>query len=206
MPITRYVNMCLLGFVIALLSGTDAWSEAPNSPNAKTSMFHAHNVPSGSLRVGEVMHVATRAELKAAGWGYDVLIAAGIKDVDIRDGSAVAARVFCCGGSNEFPTGLLAYVPPSLKVDIGDIIEVWSGKMVSQSDPLGAVPNTVTRVVEKANSSPKHCSWLPDKPGLWMRVIYCDWMPAAGWRQQQSELFPLWVNPINAATPPAAKP
>jgi hypothetical protein len=147
------------------------------------------------------MHVGTRSELKSSGWGYDVLIAAGISDADIRDGSAVAARVFCCGGPNERPTAVLAYVPKHRQVSVGDVIEIWSGKMVMDGEALGAMPNTVTRVIEKANAPTKHCSWMPNTPGHWTRVIYCDWMTSEGW-SQQSGLFPLWVKAINAAVPP----
>ncbi len=198
MPRTRMAHASLA----AALLGIAACAGTPNTPLAtKTSRFHANNVPNGSLRVAEVIHTATREEIKNGGWGYDVLIAAGIPDEKIRDGSAVVARVQCCGGPNEEATILLAYVPDGRTAAAGDIVEIWSGTMVMQDDALGAMPNTLTRVREKAQASTKACRWMPDDPTLWVRVIYCDWMPGEGWTQQ-SGLFPYWIKPIGAASPP----
>lgn len=73
--------------------------------------------------------------------------------------------------------------------------------MVKEGDSGGAAPNTVTKIIEKAEATNKACRWVPDNPHLWSRVIYCGWMPNEGWIQQ-SGLYPLWVKPIGTSIPP----
>ena len=187
---------------VAIFAAIGTWisscGSTPNAPVfAKTSRFHAQAVPDGSLRLA--VHVATRDELVSAGWGYDVLISAGIPDGQIQDGSAIVGRVNCCGGPNEQATAIYAFVPDDIRVSVGDVVEIWSGKMVAENDPLGSWPNTVTRIVGKGTNGP--CRWTPDDPRLWARELYCDWMPVEGW-VKQSGLHSYWVKPIEASTPP----
>jgi len=198
---TRFQAMLAI-LILALLTSC---SLPPNTPIfASTSRFHAQNVPDGSLRAGEVVHVGTREQVVAGGWAYDVLLAAGIPDSEITDGSVIIVRVFCCGGDNEEATALNVYVTPDEKAGVGDIVEIWSGQMLEQGEPLGPYPNTVTRVLEKGGSAQGACRWSPDNPGLHVRVIFCDWMPSEDWIQQEG-LYPVWVNPVAAPTPPTEK-
>ena len=179
---------------------TYACTLPPNMPlTSKTSPWHAQAVPDGSLRVAEVMHVASREELLKSGWHREVLNKAGIGDEQLQDGSAVWGRVQCCGGPNEQQTAIYAFVPSGITVGEGDIVEVWSGQMVTEDDPLGPWPNTVTRVVSKATNGP--CRWTPDDPKLWGRVLYCDWMSAEAW-SKQSGIADYWIKPIGSAVPP----
>ena len=188
--------------VMAALSALTSCSIPPNTPVfAATSRFHAQNVPDGSLRAGEVVVVGSRQQIRNFDWAYKVLIAAGIPDAEIRDGSVVFVRVFCCGGPNEEATILMGYVPQGKAADLGDIVEIWSGQMVEEGDPPGPWPNTITRVLEDHAALARACRWDPDNPQLWMRVIRCDWMPSEGWVQQVG-LYPVWIKPIAASTPP----
>lgn len=201
MAITDFSKQAgLFGALIVLALSTYSCSLPPNMPlTSKTSRWHATAVPDGSLRVAEVVHVGTRDELVAGGWGYDVLIKAGIRDEQIRDGSAIATRVQCCGGPNEEGTAVLAFVPDDLHVSVGDIVEIWSGEMVTEDDPLGPLPNTVTRILGKGTNG--DCRWTPNNPKLWGRVLYCDWMTPEGWSQQRG-IAPYWIRPIGSTTPP----
>ena len=197
-------HKAVLAALIAAVLVTGCTSN-PNTPIfTATSRIHAQNVPDGSLRAGEVVLVLTREQIKEVvfgGFAYEALTAAGVPDKKIGDGSVVLTRVFCCGGPNEKDTALMAFVPEEQRAEVGDIIEIWSGRMVKKGEPLGAMPNTMIQVREKANASTKRCRWMPDRPGLWMRVIYCEWMPAEGW-SQQGGLYPVWIKPIAASTPP----
>src|SRR5262245_31018803 len=70
---------------------------------ASHSTFHAHGVPPRSLRMAEVVYLAPRSEiLREPEPGrtslYRNLLAAGIKDSEIQDGSVAIGRVYCCGG------------------------------------------------------------------------------------------------------------
>ena len=186
------LHAMLAFLLLALLTSC---STPPNTPIfASPSRFHAVYVPDGSLRAGEVFQVGTREELEAQEWAHDVLLAADIPDSDIRDGSVVLVRVFCCGELAKL-TYLLVYVPPDKNAGVGDIVEIWSGQMLEKGGPLGPFPNTVTRLLEKGSSTQGACRWSPDN------VIFCDWMPTEGWIQQEG-LYPFWVNPLAAPTPP----
>ena len=179
----------------------------PNAPpgSASSSLLHARFVPDGSLRVGKVMYIGTREESTKVRYIYDTLtIAAGLPDDKIRDGTVVLIRVFCCGGPEEWGQGgLLVYVPEGKKAEVGDIIEVWSGRMSVKGDTgVPPPPNTMTRRVQQANSPNRRCRWMPDTPGLWRALLYCDWMPEEGWIQQDNFLFKFWIKPIAASSPP----
>ena len=189
--------------VLCLVLGLAAsCSSTPNtSATGGMSRFHALNVPDGSLRAGQVVFVATRQDIDEERWLHDTMTAAGIPDTDIRDGSIVITRVFCCGGPNEAATAITAYVPKHLPVNVGDIVEIWSGRSLKRGEPLGPQPNTVTRIVEAKNAAPRKCRWVPENEAMWLRVIHCDWMEAEGW-QRQTGLYPVWVRSIGASAPP----
>ena len=145
----------------------------------------------GSLRVGEVMAVASRDEIVASGEHYRNLLAAGIVDSDLRDGSLVTTRVYCCGGSIEGTSGPWVYVPPGITVAPGDIIEIRMGRVPAKGQ-LGEV-NTMASVRSRGIPS-QSCRWVPDNPTLWTRVIYCDWMLKEGW-VERGGLYSTWWKP-----------
>jgi hypothetical protein len=167
---TKYILPTL--FVASLLSSC-----------ASTSMkSYSDDVAPGSLRLIQVIDVASRADMLQGKIFYEELIRTGISDSDIHDGSMVVGRIYCCGGSAELPTRQYAYVPLIRDLQPLDIVEIQSGFPPANKE-RGTV-NRVTRVVQKANVQNGQCRWIPPDPGLWMRVLYCDWMKSEGWIEQ----------------------
>jgi hypothetical protein len=126
------------------------------------------------------MQLAPRSEIMSHAPVHQSLVASGVKDSDIRDGSVARGRVYCRGGKTEEAFAFLFYVPPDMSVRRGDFVEVRSGPVVKKGDmgkPVNV--NVVTRVVDKTA-----CRWDPPGQQL-MRVIYCDWMQKEGWTQQK---------------------
>jgi len=153
-------------------------------------------VPAGSLRVAQVMHITKRAEITNSDM-YKSIIATGISDSELIDGSVVVARIYCCGGisdelSSEFRHRRMLYVPKSIKVELGDFVEVKVGRPPENGD--SGLLNMVTRVVAKQGESHESCWWDPNNPRLWLRVPYCEWMPKEGW-VSQGGLYPAWYKP-----------
>lgn len=169
---------------------------------------HTGYVPENALRLAQVIQIIDRAVLlhDKSKETYEAIIASGIKDSDITDGSFVAARVYCCGGitielSSEVANSLVVFVPKSLNVSLGDIIEIKSGRSPEKGD-AGQV-NTMTRVVQKYKEIDYNkCWWDPKNDRLWLRVLYCDWMPGDGWIKQTGT-YPAWYKP--AAASPSIK-
>jgi hypothetical protein len=160
-------------------------------------------VPMGSLHSAEVTDVATRNEILKAE-AYKAIIAAGVADSELVDGSIVMARVYCCGGITEHFSvenidRIMAYVPRGLKVMRGDFIEVKVGRPPENGD--SGLLNTVTRVIQgyeerirKSNDPSETCWWDPKNDRLWLRVVYCNWMPKDGWIKQGGS-YPAWYKP-----------
>jgi len=46
----------------------------------------------------------------------------------------------------------------------------------------------------KADENDGHCWWDPKNDELWLRVLYCDWMPNEGWIKQNG-INPAWFKP-----------
>ena len=158
--------------------------------------IQSDDVPSGSLRVAQVMAIAKRQEILGSDT-YREIIAAGIADADINDGSVVIARIYCCGGitkelSSERLSARILYVPQGKKVESGDFVEVKVGRPPEHGD--GGRLNTVTRVVAKYGDKPEVCWWEPRDPRLWLRYPYCEWMPREGWVKQEG-ISPAWFKP-----------
>lgn len=166
-----------------------------------TSRLHRQNVPEGSLRLAEVVALATRQEIDENEDIYQALRSVDIPDSEITDGSIGMGRVFCCGGKNELETAIWFYIPRNIDVEIDDIVEVWSGREVRQGYTTPSYPNTVTRIVEKPSYGKQTCRWLPDNPRLWVRVIYCDGLEAAGWTQQGG-MYPVWIKSTGSVAAP----
>ena len=147
-------------------------------------------VPAGSLRLAEVVQLSTRAEVIDSKPIYEAILSSGIRDSDVRDGSVVFARIYCCGGPNERHTVRILFVPQAISVERGDIVEVRTGRPPAPS-AVGQL-NTVTKIWQKGPSGA--CRWIPPDPNLWARVLYCDWMPANGWIEQTGVLN-AWYKP-----------
>ncbi len=78
---------------------------------AKTSRIHSGSgIPVGYHQVTEVVYLASKEEIMQTPEAYGVLRSAGIADEEIRNGSIVFGRVFCCGGEGTAETESLAVV------------------------------------------------------------------------------------------------
>jgi hypothetical protein len=199
----KHLSNFLLYAVVGmgLIPVLTACAGTPNAPLSNTSRLHANHVPDGSLRLGQVVQIATREHVIQDDFLSNALNVAGVPGEQIRDGSLVGVRVFCCGGPNEETSAQIVYVPRRYQVGLGDIVEFWSDQLVGEGEAVKVLPNTVTEVRQTADSAHKACRWEPDAPGRWMRVLYCDGMQSEGW-VQQGGLYPVWVNPIASPVPP----
>jgi hypothetical protein len=153
-------------------------------------------VPAGSLRVAQVVLIAKREDVLKVE-AYKGILAAGVADSDLVDGSVVMARIYCCGGitqemSAEHSNRRMLYVPKDLKVELADFVEVKVGRPPGNGD--GGSLNTVTRVVAKQGDKPESCWWDPRDDKLWLRVPYCEWMSKEGW-VKQGGISPAWYRP-----------
>jgi hypothetical protein len=194
----RDVGPLAASTMLVLLAGC---AQPPDGGVASSlSRIHASNVPEGSLRAGQVVGLATAAEVAPGTWGREALRAGGVPENEIGAGSILLARVFCCGGQIEEVTAPAAWVPKGATVAPGDFVEIWSDRPAPADGPFAARPNRVTRVLQTASSPTRACSWQPDDPRLRMRVVYCDWMPAQGW-SQQAGTAPFWVKVVGPDGP-----
>jgi len=159
-------------------------------------------VPAGSLHLGQVMTAAKRDDIVRIKPLYESVKTTGISDADIVDGTVVAVRIFCCGGitkesSSEISNSLFLYVAKDVEVGIGDIVEFRVGHVAAGGTP--ALINSVTRVAQKSGKDEGTCWWDPKNDRLWLRVLYCDWMPAEGWIKQGG-VSPAWFKPPSPET------
>jgi len=162
--------------------------------------IQSNSVPPGSLRLAQVTASANRDEIVQLKELYEVIRASGVNDQDIVDGSVVLARIYCCGGltentSSENVNALMLYVPKELKVALGDIVEVRAGRPPERGD--AGLLNVVTRLVQKYEASDRSCWWDPKDDRLWLRILYCEWMPKEGW-VKQGGLSPAWFKPVSS--------
>jgi len=153
--------------------------------------------PHKSHQVTEITHLASREEVVSLPTTYKAILAAGVSDQDIQNGSVIVGRLFCCGGKGTVETDdpAFVYVPSGHQVEYGDVVEFIVGKVPDGDGP--AVLNTLVKVRHKKGMESGECRWLPDQPpGLWMRVIYCDWMAHEGW-QKGGTIHPEWYKPAD---------
>ena len=86
----------------------------------------------------------------------------------------------------------MLYVPKGLNVALDDIVEVRVGRPPEKGD--AGLLNIVTRIVQRYEAGKEDCWWDPKNDRLWLRVLYCDWMPREGWIEQGG-LDPAWYKP-----------
>lgn len=148
---------------------------------------------SGVLRAAGVVYVATRQELLGTSL-YKDLLAHGIDEVSIVDGVVVRVILLCCRDNVNKSSPLILYNPLAIKVAPGDFIEFRIG----DTEAKAGTPNgllTVTRVLQGAEQTEGKCWWEPRRDDLWMRYVFCEWMPAEGWVWQSNKLNPAWYKP-----------
>jgi len=164
------------------------------------SRLNATDVPSGSLRLAQVMGIFPRSQILPPSDIYETLLASGLKDPELRDGSIAIGRVICCGGPEQLQRqeSILFYVPSDVgELELNDLVEIRSGaEQPGKATKTGAI-NTVTRIRQKHSDAFNRllvdgpCRWDPPKPNLdlWTRVLYCDWMKEEGWVKQNDYWF-----------------
>ena len=174
-PVGEIVTNLVASFFAFVLAGCAAMqSEYKAFEGDEYSRLHADYVPVNSLRLAQVKSLGTRAEMQDArtrDWEnltiYQALIALGIPDEEIRDGSGGFGEVVCCGGPNSEDTFIFFYVPQNMDVGVGDIVEIRAGELPGKSD---AYPNVVTRLRQTLGTA-AGCRWLPENPALWLRFL-----------------------------------
>jgi hypothetical protein len=193
MSIKRHIRASLLGDLSPFISLVFVLA-ACSTPSLR---IQSDFVPAKSLRLAQVTAIGTRDVIIQAKPTYDAVISAGIPDSEIVDGSVALARIYCCGGvtrelSSEELNARMVYIPRGLNVAPGDIVEVKVGNPPENGRP-GSL-NIVTRVVQKYGSDDANCWWDPKNDRLWLRVLYCSWMPSEGW-VKQGGIDPAWFKP-----------
>jgi hypothetical protein len=138
------------------------------------------------------MALASRDEILKSGEALQHLLAAGLKDSDLRDGSVAMARIYCCHPSTEQGTAIWFYVPAEVQVSPGDLVIVRMGRKATKKDP--GLVNTAVQVREKKDTPNSQCTWSPQDEKMWTRVLYCTWMPAEGWKLNNG-LHKTWIKP-----------
>ena len=159
--------------------------------------YQSDYVPAGSLRLGQVIKIATGEEVLENKQLHNLVSTSGVSDAEINQGSVVLARVFCCGGltrntSSEVANARVAYVPQGMRVGLEDIVEIRVGHEAAGG--TGPAMNRVTRVVQKSGQDDGSCWWDPKDDRLWLRILYCKWMPNEGW-VKQGGVSPAWFKP-----------
>jgi hypothetical protein len=193
-PVRNYAANLIASFLAFVLTGC-AGPEYKAYEGDVYSRLHADFVLVNSLRLVQVKELGTREEMQIVPDQdntslYQSLIALGIPDEDLRDGSAGVGEVMCCGGPPSEQTYIVFYVPPNIDVGVGDIVEIRAGELPGKSD---AYPNVVTRLRQKRGTA-VGCRWLPENPGLWLRVLYCNGIEDEGWIQQGG-FIKIWYRP-----------
>jgi hypothetical protein len=181
----------LLALFMIILS-TCATSSASTS-----RLYPPKDDETGGLRLVQVVHLFPRDEILKLGPHLEFLHASGVKDTDLKDGSVAAAIVYCCHESTSVGTAIWFYVPPDVQVAINDLVTVRMGRKQTKKDP-GTV-NTAFEVREHGDTPNSQCSWNPPNEKLWLRVLYCSWMPAEGWTYKKSMLRETWFKPASEA-------
>jgi hypothetical protein len=157
---------------------------------ATSKLYPPTKDEAGTLRVAQIVNLATREEILKLGAQLKNLLASGLKDSDFKDGSLASGRIYCCHPKTEEGTAVWFYVPPDVPVQLGDIAVVRMGHESTKTDP-GAV-NMLVEVREKKDAPDSQCSWDPPDNTKWTRVLYCKWMPAEGWTLKKG-LYKTWL-------------
>ncbi len=157
---------------------------------ATSRLYPPHKDESSSLRLVQVVQLASREEILSLGSHLEHLLASGLKDSDLVDRSLAMGIVNCCNQKTSEGTSAWFYVPPDVALQEGDIVVIRMGRKGDRNEP-GAV-NTAIEVREKADAPDSRCIWDPPDPNLWMRVLFCDWMPSEGWTLKKG-LYKTWL-------------
>jgi hypothetical protein len=165
---------------LAITLGPLLWAGCAGTPRR---LILPHDAPSHSLTLAQVAVRFTRDTLIQRGPDdYQTLLASGIPDAEIRDGTVAIGRVNCCHGPTEEANAIAFYLPAALGAEVGDLVEVRLGRPPEKAGGLGEA-NQATRVVQKRGGTGP-CRWEPPQTGgmtAYGSVLFCDWMPEQGW-------------------------
>lgn len=150
----------------------------------------------GGLRLTQVVTLVSREETLKSGETLQHLLASGLRDSDLKDGSVAVGRIYCCHQWTEDGTNIFFYVPPGVSPKAGDLVTVRMGRKSSKRD-TGTV-STAVEVREKKDAENSQCSWDPPNDKMWTRVLFCSWMPAEGWTLKKG-LHKTWFKPVSDA-------
>lgn len=148
----------------------------------------------GSHKVTEVVELGSKEQILYIDDLYRPLLSAGINRADLRNGSVIAGRIYCCGGEGTVETlnNAIVYVPPTIEVQVNDILEYVEGHG-PDAEGLSQL-NVALKVRHRNGVKAGICRWEPDNPKLWLRVLKCPWMEDEGW-VKGSGLYPVWFKP-----------
>lgn len=148
----------------------------------------------GSHKVAEVVFLGSKEQIVNTDNIYQPLLSAGIDPTNLRNGSVISGRVYCCGGKGtaETENNVIIYVPPSIETKVYDIIEYEVGHG-PKAEGLSQL-NVALKVRHSDGVKQGICRWEPDNPKLWMRVLKCPWMEDEGW-SKGGGLYPEWYKP-----------
>lgn len=152
---------------------------------------------SGVLRAAGVVQVATRDEIRRASSYYKDMLAHGVDETSIVDGSLVVVRMLCCRDNLKASALAYLYNPRAIKVAPGDFIEFRIGDADAPGTPEAF--SIVTRVLQSKDQADGKCWWEPRDDRMWMRFVFCEWMPAEGWIKQGNKMNPEWYKPAGVA-------
>jgi hypothetical protein len=176
---------------IWMLSLVTAMGSMPVGAEATSRLFPYYKDETEILRLAQVMGTGSRHEILEAGMHYRLMLAAGIPDEQLVDGSLAIARVYCCGGATEVAQAIWLFVPPGTTVKPGDVVEVRMGRQ-PEGDDAGLVNQAVAIRQRPDASGTGTCSWQPDDPKLPTRTLYCDGIEQEGWVKREG-LREMWV-------------
>lgn len=176
------LNCCFT--VLMLLAAGCASSSPPR--------IVSDHVPAGSLRLTQVVYLATRQDIGQDPVFIRTINECGLRESDIDDGSFGFGEVFCCNGPNAETSATAFYVPRGMVVKLNDYAVVQIG-YPAKNGQAGQV-NKVVQV--RGNAADPNCAvhWIPPQENLWRRILYADWMPAEGWIYQGG-LWKTWYKP-----------
>src|SRR5262249_17859215 len=82
-------------------------------------LYPPNDEETGGLRLTQIMAVASRDEILKSGETLQHLLASGLKDSDLKDGTVAMGRIYCCHASTEQGTAIWFYVPFDLRLNPG---------------------------------------------------------------------------------------
>lgn len=170
---------------------------APSTLLAGSRLQPRFEKDAGIHRLAQVTRIASRLDVLQMGEQRQLLMDAGIPDAGLGDKRVVSARVYCCGGPNEESEAIWAYVPTSIDVVVGDVIEVRMGDSKANHGNLALV-SVVLKVRATPDEVPGKCHWDPPDEGKWARNLFCEGIEQEGW-VHRGGIYNMWMKPRDDA-------